>query len=55
MLLAQYGFAQSMGYPTQSSDRCTFAQQTMHMDLWPNYNPWIVRLVSCMQLAQSMD
>ena len=45
MLLAQYGFAQSMGYPTQNSDQYTFAQQTMHMDLSPNYNPWIVRSV----------
>ena len=42
MLCAKYGFVQSMGCPTQRSDRY-FAHQTI--DLLPNYNPWIVHLV----------
>ena len=45
MLWAKHGFAQSKGCPTQSSDRYTFAQQTM--DLLPNYSPGIVRTVPC--------
>ena len=42
MYCAKYGFVQSMGCPTQSSDRY-FAQQTM--DFLPNCNPWIVHSV----------
>ena len=42
MLWAKYGFAESMGVPTQSSDQYL-----------PNYNPLIVRLVPCIKYGLS--
>ena len=45
MLCTTYEFAQSMGCPTQSSDRYVLSQNPM--DFLPNYNPWIPLSILC--------